>query len=56
MLTPLHLIAAALLAAGVLIGLQLVLGSQQRKLREDVLRISRLLQELSRARPSKYRP
>ncbi|WP_336605307.1 phosphomannomutase/phosphoglucomutase [Stutzerimonas stutzeri] len=48
MLTPLHLIAAALLAlAGVLIGLQLVLGSQQRKLREDVLRISRLLQELS---------
>ena len=47
-LTPLHLIAAALAAlAGMLIGLQLVLGAQQRKLREDVLQISRLLQELS---------
>ncbi|RYJ62714.1 phosphomannomutase/phosphoglucomutase [Pseudomonas songnenensis] len=47
-LAPLFLIGATLLAlAGMLIGLQLVLGSQQRKLRDDVLRISRLLQELS---------
>ncbi|OCX95024.1 MAG: phosphomannomutase [Pseudomonas sp. CO183] len=47
-LSPLLLIGAALLAlAGMLIGLQLVLGSQQRKLREDVMQISRLLQELS---------
>ncbi|EXF44891.1 phosphomannomutase [Pseudomonas sp. BAY1663] len=45
---PLTLLAAALLAlAGVLIGLQLVLGAQQRRLREDVLQINRLLQELS---------
>ncbi len=44
---PLTLLAAALLAlAGVLIGLQLVLGAQQRRLREDVLQINRLLQEL----------
>ncbi|RMH96638.1 phosphomannomutase/phosphoglucomutase [Pseudomonas songnenensis] len=47
-LAPLFLIGATLLAlAGMLISLQLVLGSQQRKLRDDVLRISRLLQELS---------
>ena len=47
-LMPLLLLAAALVAiAGVLIGLQLVLGGQQRRLREDVLQMSRLLQELS---------
>ncbi|MBK3868934.1 phosphomannomutase/phosphoglucomutase [Pseudomonas stutzeri] len=47
-LSPLQLMAAALLAlAGVLVGLQLVLGGQQRKLREDVRQIGQLLQELS---------
>ncbi len=47
-MAPLTLAAAVLLAlAGVLIGLQLVLGAQQRRLRQDVLQIGRLLQELS---------
>ncbi|WP_431978000.1 phosphomannomutase/phosphoglucomutase [Pseudomonas oligotrophica] len=42
------LAAAAVLAlAGALLGLQLVLGGQQRRLRQDVLQIGRLLQELS---------
>ncbi|AHY44492.1 phosphomannomutase/phosphoglucomutase [Stutzerimonas decontaminans] len=50
-LAPIFLIGAALLAlAGMLIGLQLVLGGQQRRLREDVMQISRLLQELSTGR------
>lgn len=50
-LAPMFLIGAALLAlAGMLIGLQLVLGGQQRRLRDDVLQISRLLQELSTGR------
>ncbi|PNF79332.1 phosphomannomutase/phosphoglucomutase [Stutzerimonas stutzeri] len=47
-LAPMFLIGAALLAlAGMLIGLQLVLGGQQRRLRQDVMQISSLLQELS---------
>ena len=47
-LSPLSLLGAAVLAlAGLLIGLQLVLGRQQRRLRDDVLQINRLLQELS---------
>lgn len=46
--SPVVLILAALLAlAGSLFGLQLVLGSQQRRLRQDVLQLSRLVQELS---------
>ena len=57
MLTPLHLIAALLALAGVLIGLQLVLGSQQRKLRAKTCCGSvACCRNSPRARPSKYRP
>ncbi len=45
--SPLLLLAAALVAlCGLLLGLQLTLNAQQRRLREDVVQLSRLMQEL----------
>ncbi len=45
---PLLLLGAALAAlGGLLLGLQLVLNAQQRRLREDVLHLGRMVQELS---------
>ena len=45
---PLLVMAAALVAVcGLLLGLQLVLGAQRRRLHEDVMQLSRLVQELS---------
>src|SRR5690606_18660775 len=46
------LLAGALLAAlcSLLLALQLTLGRQQRQLREDVLRMGQMLQELSRGK------
>lgn len=49
--SPLMLLAAALLSlAGILIGLQLLVSTQQRRLRDDVLQLNRILQELSSGR------
>lgn len=52
---PPLLLAGALLAAlcSLLLALQLTLGRQQRQLREDVLRMGQMLQELSRGRAIK---
>jgi len=45
--SPLLLLAAALVAlCGLLLGLQLALSAQQRRLHEDVMQLSRLVQEL----------
>jgi phosphomannomutase/phosphoglucomutase len=45
---PLLLLAAGLVAlCGLLLGLQLVLNAQQRRLREDVMHLGRMVQELS---------
>lgn len=53
-LPPLLLIGALLAAlSGLLIALQLTLGGQQRRLREDVLRMGQVLQELSKGRTIK---
>lgn len=47
-LPPLPVLAAALAAlCGLLLGLQMVLSAQQRRLREDVMHLGRMLQELS---------
>jgi phosphomannomutase/phosphoglucomutase len=46
--SPLLLLAAALAAlCGLLLGLQMVLGTQQRRLREDVQHLGQMVQELS---------
>lgn len=49
--SPLILLGAALLALiGLLLGLQFLASAQQRRLRDDVLQINRLVQELSSGR------
>ncbi len=46
--SPLLLLAAALAAlCGLLLGLQMVLSAQQRRLRDDVMHLGRMVQELS---------
>ncbi|MBA1262169.1 phosphomannomutase/phosphoglucomutase [Pseudomonas stutzeri] len=53
-LSPALLLGAALAAlCGLLLGLQLVLGAQQRRLREDVAHLGQMLQELSHGKAIK---
>ncbi len=53
-LSPLLMLAAALTAlCGLMLGLQLVLSAQQRRLREDVSRLSQVMQELSNGKTIK---
>ena len=52
--SPALLLGAALAAlCGLLLGLQLVLGAQQRRLREDVMHLGQMVQELSNGRTIK---
>ena len=52
--SPLLLLAAALAAlCGLLLGLQLVLSAQQRRLREDVMHLGQMVQELSNGKTIK---
>src|SRR5690606_21858464 len=53
-LSPVLLLGAALAAlCGLLLGLQLVLGAQQRRLREDVTHLGQMVQELSNGKAIK---
>ena len=53
-LSPVLLLGAALIAlCGLLLGLQLVLGTQQRRLREDVTHLGQMVQELSNGKAIK---
>jgi phosphomannomutase/phosphoglucomutase len=53
-ISPYLLLAAALAAlCGLLLGLQTVLGAQQRRLREDVMHLGRMVQELSNGKTIK---
>ena len=53
-LSPALLLGAALAAlCGLLLGLQLVLGAQQRRLREDVMHLGQMVQELSNGKAIK---
>lgn len=53
-LSPAPLLGAALAAlCGLLLGLQLVLGTQQRRLREDVTHLGQMVQELSNGKAIK---
>src|SRR5690606_15561599 len=53
-MSPLFLIAAAIVAlAGILLGLQLIHTSQQRRLREDVMHLGQMVQELSNGKTIK---